>query len=181
MARNIEIKARVESIDAIYERAAALADCGPVQIAQDDTFFMCGNGRLKLRAFSPEKGELIFYRRPDRKGPKESFYLISPTSAPDAMRESLSLAYGQIGRVRKNRTLFLVGRTRIHLDRVEGLGDFLELEVVLEEAEEPETGEAIARHLMEKLGVLPHQLIEGAYIDLMARAAHQSAGRQGRV
>ncbi len=99
MARNIEIKARLESIDAIYERAAALADSGPVQIAQDDTFFMCGTGRLKLRAFSPDKGELIFYRRPDRKGPKESFYLISPTSAPDAMRESLSLAYGQIGRV----------------------------------------------------------------------------------
>ncbi len=66
-------------------------------------------------------------------------------------------------------------------DRVEGLGDFLELEVVLEEAEEPEAGEAIAQDLMEKLGVLPHQLIDGAYIDLLARAAHESAGRKGRV
>jgi predicted adenylyl cyclase CyaB len=80
----------------------------------------------------------------------------------------LSLAYGQAGRVRKNRTLFFVGKTRIHLDRVEGLGDFLELEVVLEEGEQVETGEAIARDLMQKLRILPDQLIEGAYIDLLA-------------
>ncbi len=174
MARNIEIKARIENLDGVYQRAAALADHGPVQISQDDTFFVCKNGRLKLRVFSPEKGELIFYRRPDWKGPKESFYLISPIPDPDTLRESLSLAYGQAGRVRKSRTLFLVGRTRIHLDRVEGLGEFLELEVVLKEAEKPESGEAIARDLMEKLGVLPHQLIEGAYIDLMAKATGQT-------
>jgi adenylate cyclase class IV len=63
--------------------------------------------------------------------------------------------------------LFLVGRTRIHLDRVEGLGDFLELEVVLEEGEQVQIGEAIARDLMQKLQILPDQLIEGAYIDLL--------------
>jgi adenylate cyclase class IV len=47
------------------------------------------------------------------------------------------------------------------------LGDFLELEVVLEEGEDLETGEAIAQDLMQKLGVLPDQLIECAYIDLL--------------
>ncbi|HSB06237.1 MAG TPA: class IV adenylate cyclase [Thermodesulfobacteriota bacterium] len=177
MARNIEIKARIENIDSIFQRAAALADDGPVVIIQDDTFFACHNGRLKLRVFSPEEGQLIFYRRPDRKGPKESFYLISPTTAPNSLRESLSLAYGQTGRVRKNRTLFLAGRTRIHLDLVEGLGKFLELEVVLEEGELAETGEAIARDLMEKLGVQSDQLIEGAYIDLLAsKTAERNVG-----
>lgn len=168
MPRNIEIKARIESIDTISERAAALADEGPIVIEQDDTFFACLNGRLKLRAFSSEEGQLIFYRRPDLRGPKESFYLISHTTTPDILRESLSLAYGQVGRVRKKRTLFLVGRTRIHLDLVEGLCEFLELEVVLKEGEQAENGEAVAKELMEKLGVLPDQLIEGAYIDLMA-------------
>jgi predicted adenylyl cyclase CyaB len=122
---------------------------------------------LKLRAFSPASGELIFYRRNDLAGPKESFYLISPTTSPDILRESLSLAYGQAGRVRKKRTLFLVGRTRIHLDRVEVLGDFLELEVVLKDGEGAERGEVIAEDLMEKLGILPDQLIEGAYVDLL--------------
>jgi predicted adenylyl cyclase CyaB len=168
MARNVEIKARIESIHSIFPRAAVLADEGPVEIIQDDTFFACRTGRLKLRAFSSNKGELIFYRRADQSGPKESFYIISPTISPDTLRESLSLAYGQAGRVRKNRILFLAGRTRIHLDRVEGLGDFLELEVVLTDGESAETGEAVARDLMNKLNIQPDQLIEGAYVDLLA-------------
>ena len=169
MARNVEIKARIKNIEAIARKAAALADEGPVEISQDDTFFVCQNGRLKLRMFSSGQGELIFYLRPDHTGPKESFYLISPTATPDVLRESLTLAYGQYGRVRKHRTLFLSGRTRIHLDRVEHLGYFLELEVVLSDGEPARDGEAIARDLMEKLGILPDQLIEGAYVELLNR------------
>jgi predicted adenylyl cyclase CyaB len=168
MARNIEIKARIESISSVFSRAAGLADEGPSEIVQDDTFFPCPNGRLKLRAFSQDKGELIFYRRTGRKGPKESFYIVSPTASPDTLRETLSLAYGQAGRVRKIRTLFLAGRTRIHLDRVEGLGEFLELEVVLADGEPAASGEAVARDLMEKLGIQPDHLIECAYVDLLA-------------
>jgi len=78
------------------------------------------------------------------------------------------LAYGQAGRVRKHRTLFLAGRTRIHLDKVEGLGDFLELEVVLEEGESAEKGVQEAHGLMAKLGIEPSQLIEDAYVDLLS-------------
>jgi len=168
MPRNIEIKARIESVEAIAPRVAALADQGPVEIMQDDTFFTCDRGRLKLRAFSADEGQLIFYRRPNQLGPKESFFIISPTAAPDSLREALSLAYGQAGRVRKRRTLYLVGRTRVHLDRVEDLGDFLELEVVLSEGEHSASGVDEARHLMAALGIAPGQLIEGAYWDLLA-------------
>jgi adenylate cyclase class IV len=170
MARNIEIKARIENVALLTPGVAAIASEGPLEIAQDDTFFHCDNGRLKLRAFSIDSGELIFYRRVNQAGPKESFYLRSPTSSPETLRESLSLAYGQIGRIRKYRTLFLVGRTRVHLDRVEGLGHFLELEVMLVDDEPPEQGIREAGELMEKLGIQPEQLIEGAYIDLMLAA-----------
>jgi len=169
MARNVEIKAYIESVEALAPRVAAIADQGPIEIYQDDTFFVCDSGRLKLRAFSREKGELIFYRRANRQGPKESFYLRSPTSAPDTLRESLTLAYGQAGRVEKRRTLFLVGRTRVHLDRVVGLGHFIELEVVLEENEPTEVGVQEARELMTRLGIESSQLIEDAYVDLLAR------------
>ncbi len=100
-------------------------------------------------------------------GPKESFYVESPTSSPETLRESLSLAYGQIGRIRKYRTLYLVGRTRVHLDRVEGLGHFLELEVMLVDDESAEQGIREASQLMDQLGIQPEQLIEGAYLDLM--------------
>lgn len=168
MPRNIEIKARIASVEALTPSAAAIADQGPFEIAQDDTFFACEAGRLKLRVFSAEQGELIFYRRANQQGPKESFYLRSPTSAPDTLREALSLAYGQAGRVQKHRTLFLVGRTRVHLDRVIGLGHFVELEVVLKDGEPPEVGVREAHELMAQLGILPSQLIDGAYVDLIA-------------
>ena len=169
MARNVEIKARIESVEALAPRVAARADQGPIEIRQDDTFFICAQGRLKLRAFSADEGQLIFYRRPDQTGPKESFFIISPTTSPDSLREALSLAYGQAGRVRKQRTLYLVGRTRVHLDRVEELGHFLELEVVLSDGEPPEPAVEEAHRLMAALGIAPAQLIEGAYVDLLAR------------
>ncbi|HKU89796.1 MAG TPA: hypothetical protein VJP84_08375 [Steroidobacteraceae bacterium] len=63
MARNIEIKARIENVSLLTPHVAELASEGPLEIAQDDTFFNCDNGRLKLRAFSIDSGELIFYRR----------------------------------------------------------------------------------------------------------------------
>lgn len=167
MPRNVEIKARIESIDALAVRAAAISDTGPVEIVQDDTFFTCGAGRLKLRQFPDETGELIFYQRADRQGPKESFFLISQTTSANSLRAVLSHAYGQSGRVLKHRTLYIAGKTRIHLDRVTRLGDFLELEVVLDDGESPEAGVRTAHEVMDKLGVTPAQLIEGAYVDLL--------------
>jgi len=169
MARNIEIKARVKDLEALKNKVAPLADQGPTEIVQDDTFFVCPNGRLKLRTFSEKEGTLVFYQRPDQEGPKESFYLLSQTDAPDALRALLTAAYGTCGRVRKVRTLYMVGRTRVHLDRVEGLGDFMELEVVLRENETAEDGVTEAHALMATLGISPDALIDGAYVDLLAK------------
>ena len=167
MARNIEIKARVADMAGSTARAAAIADGGPVEIAQDDTFFRCDSGRLKLRVFEDGRGELIFYRRPDADGPKVSFYVLSPTDSPDTLREALTLANGQAGRVVKHRTLFMVGRTRVHLDRVQGLGDFMELEVVLADDEPAEDGVREAHALMASLGISQESLVIGAYHDLL--------------
>jgi predicted adenylyl cyclase CyaB len=168
MPRNVEIKARIASVDAFVDRAAAIADQGPFEIPQDDTFFVCANGRLKLRELSPDHGELIFYRRPDQSGPKESFYVRAVTSDPTALRECLSLAHGQAGRVRKQRTLFLAGRSRLHLDRVAELGDFLEIEVVLADGESIDVGIREANDLMKRLGIEHSQLVDAAYLDLLA-------------
>lgn len=179
MARNIEIKAHIDSIESILPLAAKIANEGPTEILQDDTFFTCPNGRLKLRAFSEGEGQLIFYQRSDSAGPKESFYVISPTSSPDTLRKTLGLAYGVGGRVRKHRTLFLVGGTRVHLDRVEGLGDFLELEVVLTDNEPNEVGVSIAHDLLQNLAISSRQLVEEDYVDLLVklpnRAIHRAA------
>src|SRR5262245_28117232 len=67
MAHNIEIKARIEHVEAMHSKVAALADHGPIELQQDDTFFPCARGRLKLRRLSAHEGQLIFYQRANYK------------------------------------------------------------------------------------------------------------------
>ena len=170
MPSNIEIKARVRDFSAMKDRAESLSDT-PVQvIPQEDTFFNTPQGRLKLRVLAPDQGQLIFYTRPDQEGPKRSEYHISHTSDPENLRQVLALAYGIRGVVRKTRYLYLAGQTRIHLDDVEGLGQFMELEVVLREGQSDAGGRAIAEGLMADLGVESSDLLERAYMDLLESA-----------
>jgi predicted adenylyl cyclase CyaB len=169
MPANVEIKARIASVEDLLPRVQALADEDdhPQLIHQDDTFFRVPQGRLKLRVFADGAGELIHYHRPDAEGPKVSDYLITAVADPDSLRDVLERAYGVIGRVVKRRVLVLLGQTRVHLDTVQGLGEFLELEVVLREDQSEAEGTAIAQALLETLGVGPGALISGAYLDLL--------------
>ena len=179
MARNVEIKARIDSVDALLARALPLADGPPERIEQDDTFFACANGRLKLRQFGDGRGELIHYERADADGPKLSDYVRVAATEPAALREALTRAHGQIGRVRKTRWLLLCGQTRIHLDHVEGLGDFLELEVVLRDEQGEADGQRIAGALMAQLGVEPAQCLAGAYVDLLSTSTGSASSAEG--
>jgi predicted adenylyl cyclase CyaB len=167
MPRNVEIKAVTRDPLGLRARALALADT-PVQvIEQVDTFFVTDTGRLKLRAFADGTGELIHYERPDAEGPKTSRYALAPTGDAAALAAVLAASLPVRGVVRKRRELLLAGRTRIHLDTVDGLGSFLELEVVLADGETVDDGQAEARRLMAALGVEPDDLVKGAYIDLL--------------
>ena len=170
MPRNVEIKAKVDNLQAVLEKARSLTDCRPQLISQEDVFFHCPNGRLKLRFFSPVLGELIFYARANIAGPKASANQITKTDQPANLRKLLALAYGEKIIVKKTRTLIIVGRTRIHLDDVDHLGTFVELEVVLDDKEPSSAGEQEARDLMVKLGIKEETLIEGAYADLLEQA-----------
>ena len=169
MARNIEIKSSIEDLRSCVDRARALSGSAPVVIEQEDYFFNCESGRLKLRVFSSEKGELIFYRRKNESGPKMSEYFISGTSEPDSLLRVLEKSHGLRGVVKKTRRLFLAGRSRIHIDRVENLGDFLEFEVVLSDEADPGDAEQEALRLMGHFGIEEDSLIPCAYIDLIER------------
>jgi len=164
---NIEIKAHARNFDEIRRRAEALSDQPVEVIPQEDTFFHTLQGRLKLRLLSGNQGQLIYYTRPDQEGPKRSDYHISHTSDPANLKRVLELAYGVRGVVRKTRYLYLVGQTRVHLDDVEGLGQFMELEVVMQDGQSDAEGQAIAEGLMARLGVEKSDLLEGAYMDLI--------------
>ncbi|MEW5826989.1 MAG: class IV adenylate cyclase [Candidatus Bipolaricaulota bacterium] len=167
MPRNVEIKARVRDLASVRERAQRLAGAPGGVLIQEDTFYRSADGRLKLRVSPDGKGELIAYRRPDAAGPKTSQYAIYRTPDPANLGAVLAAALGVRGVIRKRRILFLVGATRIHLDEVEGLGAFVELEVVLAEGQSEAEGAAIARRLIEDLGVRDEDLVAAAYIDLL--------------
>ncbi len=167
MPSNIEIKAYARDFGEIRRRAGALSDKPAEILPQEDTFFNTPEGRLKLRVLSTNSGQLIYYTRPDQEGPKRSDYHISLTTDPENLKRVLGLAYGIRGVVRKTRYLYMVGQTRVHLDNVEGLGQFMELEVVLREGQSDAEGQAIAEKLMASLGVEKSDLVEGAYMDLL--------------
>ena len=176
-ARNIEIKARVNEsmfeicnkIQSIREELYPSQECVKSVIFQEDYFFKTKpNSRLKLRIITKEKrGELIYYERPNCTGPKESVYSIYPTKEFDSLLDVMTKANGLIGIVKKKRILYHLGQTRIHLDTVEGLGDFIELEVELTKTQTVEEGTKIAEKLMESLNIDKKNLIDVAYIDLI--------------
>jgi predicted adenylyl cyclase CyaB len=167
MPANIEIKARVRDLTDLHKRAALISDT-PVQIIpQEDTFFNTPHGRLKLRQLAPGHGQLVYYERGNSAGPKRSDYLLVETCSPSELKDALASALGVRGIVRKTRSLYLVGQTRLHVDEVEGLGQFMELEVVLRPEQSDAEGQAIADDLMVKLGVAESDLLEGAYMDLL--------------
>jgi predicted adenylyl cyclase CyaB len=169
MPRNIEIKAYARDFDEIRRCAEALSDIPCEVIQQEDIFFPVEKGRLKLRILAPDRGQLIYYNRPDQEGPKLSEYHIAETSDPEGLKSILAQAYGIRGVVRKTRYLYLAGQTRIHLDDVQGLGKFMELEVVMRPEQPDAEGQKFAEDLMRQIGIAPADLLEGAYIDLIEK------------
>ena len=167
MPSNIEIKARVSDFDSLLQRVEELSDTSLQVIRQEDTFFNTEKGRLKLRVLPPDRAQLIYYLRSDQEGPKRSDYHIFETPDPENLKRVLELAYGIRGVVKKTRYLYTVGQTRVHVDDVEGLGQFMELEVVMQAGQSDEQGQAIAEGLMTSLGIEKEDLIEGAYMDMI--------------
>lgn len=173
MPRNIEIKARIDSVESLLQRARAAGGGVSETIQQDDTFFRVPHGRLKLREFADGSAELIHYHRPDHGDAKASDYVRVAVPDAPALREALARGCGLLGRVRKERLLLRVNEggfhTRIHLDRVENLGDFMELEVVLQPGQQDADGAAEAERLMAALGLHGAPRLAGSYLDLLQR------------
>jgi predicted adenylyl cyclase CyaB len=167
MNRNIEIKARVARPDEMRAMLDALSDTPCEVLHQEDTFFRTRAGRLKLRVMSGGDVELIYYERPNASEPVESRYVRCAMPDPAAVQVMLSAALGVEGVVKKKRSLYTVGNARLHLDTVEGLGTFLEIEVVLSEEQTAEAGTKIAWDLANRLGIGADDLLRHAYIDLL--------------
>ncbi len=185
MPRNIEVKARISNVQELLPRALHIAGGVAERIEQDDTFFVVPHGRLKLRQFEDGSAELIHYQRADSAAAKASDYVRTPVPDGTALREALARGCGVLGRVQKTRLLVLVSQhgfhTRIHLDQVQGLGDYMELEVVLVDGQTDADGAAHAESLMQQLGLHDAPRESGAYLDLLKARGSLGASAAGNA
>jgi predicted adenylyl cyclase CyaB len=86
------------------------------------------------------------------------------------LRLALSDAIGVRAFVRKTRELLMRRNIRLHLDRVEGLGEFGEVEAVLGPADSNEAFQAEVNAVLEVLGVGRSDLIDLSYFELLGPA-----------
>ena len=179
--RNVELKA----FDPDPERSLAVAlelgaeDRGVLR--QRDTYFRARTGRLKLREEEPGGATLIQYERPDAAEARESRYSLIPAPDPDGLREALDAALGTLVVVDKERRLLLWEGVRIHLDTVDGLGSFVELEGVAPPESDLSTEHDRVERLRVALGI--EEVLTDSYsdrllgADALVAAAREAMGR----
>lgn len=169
---NVEIKARDLDPEATAARCRALGAADHGVLEQRDTYFAGRRGRLKLREETGSGAELIAYRRPDGTEPEESAFIRAPAADPVALREALDAALGTTVVVVKRRRLFLWENVRIHLDDVEGLGTFLELEALVGPGlnDRAQAQDKVAR-LRSELAIRDDALVAVGYADLLLDGA----------
>ena len=174
--RNVELKAT----DSEPERSLAICrtldaeDRGVIE--QRDTHFVVAHGGLKLREESPGRPHLIQFERADEPQERLSSYRVVEVEDGATCRAALSAALGVRCVVVKRRRLFLWQTVRIHLDSVDGLGSFIELEAVASPESDLTREHALVVELREALGIADERLCASGYAELLRRAASRSRG-----
>ena len=167
--KNIEMKARLLDRRAAEDRLRAMGAREAWTARQTDTFFTVAQGWLKVREADGRPAEVISYRRSTGEaGPRPSDYDVLVVPDGEAWRRLLARVLPVRGVVKKERTLWLHRHTRVHLDRVDGLGEFLELEAVVEGIGESEA-RAEADALLAAVGAAVGDMVPVPYLELLAR------------
>jgi predicted adenylyl cyclase CyaB len=163
--RNVEAKFALSDIAVTQRRAEAARFQLIATLTQHDTFFVVSKGKLKLRE-QPDGAWLIHYLRRRAGGFELSDYEIVPVPRPLDLRKLLITALGSLAEVRKRRTLLRRGKIRLHLDQVDDLGDFGEIEAVLEADQDPAESRVEVAEILVALQIPSGQLIESSYFQL---------------
>ena len=167
--RNLEIKAIDPDPAATLRAALELGAQDEGRLHQRDTYFHAVQGRLKLREAPPEPAKLISYARAELAGPKVSLYRVVQVADHAALGEALSESLGVQVVVEKARRRLRWRNVRIHLDHVEGLGDFVELEAVAASPGGLEVERDRVEDLRATLRIADERLVAHGYADLLVR------------
>ena len=165
MPSNLELKAVCRSLADAQKIARKIRAKRIGTMHQTDTYFRINRGRLKLREIRGAGSELIYYRRPNRKGSRFSNYLVVPVVSRVAMKRLFRSLFGERTVVRKLRTLYLYKNARIHLDRVKGLGSFIEFEVLNTRGKRQ--AQTMMIFLKNEFRIRQGAIIAGSYSDLI--------------
>ena len=164
MPRNIEIKARLNDLAAARGVARGLGAVPFAVEEQVDSYYqLAGGRRLKVRRINGGRRELIDYQRPEATGVRASDYTITPVESDAALPAGTPLVV-----VRKRREVLLIDNVRVHLDQVDGLGTFLELEAVVDAAHDDAACRAQVDRVMDALGLRDADLIRASYAELLS-------------
>jgi predicted adenylyl cyclase CyaB len=165
--KNLEAKFHLNDLARAESRATAIGYTRRAILNQRDTFFKVPNGKLKLREEN-SGAALIFYRRNDSGTLMLSNYEIASVADPSTTRHILHAALGALATVEKVRILLMRDNIRLHLDRVASLGDFGEIEAVIAEGDDPELSRAAVDELLAALEIIPANLIDVSYFEMLA-------------
>ncbi len=166
--RNLEAKFRIDDAIQTHRRAEAIGFSMRGTLEQRDTFFGVAHGKLKLRE-QADGSALIHYGRIHEGALEVSDYEIVPVADPVSLHAMLAAALGVVAEVRKQRILLMRRNVRLHLDRIDGLGYFGEIEAVIAAAETPELYRVEVRDILAALEIDPKDLITKSYFELMDR------------
>jgi adenylate cyclase class IV len=172
--RNIELKASDPDPSASLEVCRALGAEDHGTIAQRDTYFEVARGGLKLREEQPGRPHLIQFERASEPQQRESRYRIIDVSDGQVLRAALAATIGVRGVVVKRRRLLLWQSVRIHLDEVERLGTFIELEAVAPADSDLAYEYQLVAELRDSLGITDQRLVALGYAAQLLRASGDS-------
>ncbi len=134
---------------------------------QKDTYFNCNNGRLKLREGNIEN-TLIHYKRENKAGPKTSKVNLYKSKNREALKKVLKEAIGVLVEVDKVREIYFIDNIKFHIDTLEGLGTFVEIEAIDETGKK---GEGFLQNQCETyltlFGINENDLIPVSYSDML--------------
>jgi adenylate cyclase class IV len=169
--RNIELKATDPDPSASLEICRALGAKDRGMIAQRDTYFEVTRGGLKLREEQPGRPHLIQFERASEPQQRESRYRIIEVSDGAVLCAALAATIGIRGVVAKLRHLLLWQGVRIHLDEVEQLGRFIELEAVAPADSDLAHEHRLIAELRDALGITDERLVALCYAAQLLRAS----------
>ena len=166
MPSNLELKAHWENSETAIEKAKSIGASFSKVMKQTDTYYKISSCKLKLREITGEKSELIYY---DRQGEEkwQSDYLIAEVKDSRNHKKILEMLFDVLVVVKKKRTLYLLENARIHIDEVDGLGSFIEFEVIIGESEDQAL--KLLNRLKDYFAVPEDALIKTSYSDLLLK------------